>query len=231
MQHPHPRQPISGILAAMILGTLFSPASAAQDLDNLCTRFPQNSRCEGFQPQPWKANPALGKGEAIAEHERNRFLGQVLIPLPQGQVWQVLTDYNSFSEFLPGVIENQAIVTNQGENTRSLIMTSTSQTQVFLARVESSIELELQEIDQDQIEFSLVSGDNLNQLNGSWQLQTITPPDTAEFQGLDSVTLVTYRANATTNAGPQGIFANIFKSQIRTNLDAIQQETIRRFAS
>lgn len=225
--------PLYGILAALVLGPILTPPSSAQevDLDTLCVNFPQNSRCEEYRDKPWKANPPLAEGDAIANREQDRFQGQVLIPLPQDQVWQVLTDYNNFSDFLPGVIENQATVTQEGNSQRSLIMTSTSVNQVLLARIQSTIELELQEQPTEQIAFSLISGDNLSQLEGTWQLETIAPPDTPPFQGSDTATLVTYRATAITSAGPQGIFANIFESQIRTNLTAIQQESLRRFSS
>lgn len=222
-----------GLLAAMVIGLVSGTPTPAQgvDLDQLCMMFPQNSRCEGYQPQPWKTHPDLGQGKAVAEHERDQFQGQVLIPAPQEQVWQVLTDYNNFEDFLPGVIENQATVTSEMGDRRTLIMTSTSVTQVFLAQFEASIELELIETPTSQIGFSLVSGDSLSQLNGSWQLETITPPNSSEFQGQDTATLVTYRAHAATTAGPQGVFAGIFKDQIRKNLTAIQQETLRRFSS
>lgn len=224
---------MQGIVAALMMGTaLIVPASAHEiGRDEFCTKFPQNSRCEGYQPQPWQVNPSLSEGEAVATHEQDRFQGQVLISASQDQVWSVLTDYNRFAEFLPGVIENQATLVEQKENGRSLIMNSTSVTQVFLAQIESSIRLELQEQAKSQIGFSLLSGDNLSRLDGKWLLETIAPPDSPKFQDRDSVTLVTYQANASSDAGFQGVFANIFTNQIEKNLAAIQQETLRRFAN
>ena len=41
---------LSALSCLLTIGLAVSPAQASADLDQLCTRFPQNSRCEGYVP-------------------------------------------------------------------------------------------------------------------------------------------------------------------------------------
>ncbi len=202
----------------------------AQNLDDLCLRYPQNSSCDQHQIGSAGGEKAkkLGQGEAIAERQEDRFTAQVLIPAPKEEVWEVLTDYNRFSEFLPGVAENRATVIKEEGGQRTLIMESTNVTKVLLSQIESQVQLQLQERPTSQIAFVLLEAKSLEQFEGEWQLDTVIPPNTELFTDAETATLVTYRAEAIVSGGPQAIFAQIFEDQIRQNLAAIQAETIRR---
>jgi ribosome-associated toxin RatA of RatAB toxin-antitoxin module len=215
----------------LILPLLLSVQGArAQNLDELCLRYPQNSSCDQHRIGSAGGEKAkkLGKGEAVSERQQDQFTAQVLIPAPKEEVWEVLTDYNRFSEFLPGVAQNRATLIKDEGGQRTLLMESTNVTKVLLSQIESQVQLQLQERPTSEIAFMLVEAKDLKQFEGQWQLETVIPPDTELFADAETATLVTYRAEAIVSGGPQTIFAQIFEDQIRKNLAAIQAETIRR---
>ncbi len=168
---------------------------------------------------PWYRSTEgdLERGRAVVERERDQFVGQILIPADPEAVWNVLTDYEQFSEFMPGVVETE--ITPVAGLEQSLIMRTESVTSVLFSKISSTVTLSLQERPQTLIEFDLVDSDSLTSLSGMWSLEL--NPDSNH-------SLLTYEAQASTNAAPSGIFAGVFSRQIRENLTAIRDEVIRR---
>ncbi len=160
----------------------------------------------------------LSQGDAVVRREANQYEGQILIPAQVDAVWSVLTDYDNFSAFMPGVVENRV-----ERQPASIVMETKSVTSVLLARINSTVAMRLSEDPQSRIAFDLISSDSLESLSGSWQLEVM--------QDLEEQVLLTYQAEAVTESVPKGLFAGVFTRQIRLNLMAIRDEVLRRQGS
>jgi hypothetical protein len=85
------------------------------------------------------------------------------------------------------------------------------------------------ETPSSRIDFSLVSAEKLSHFVGYWKVEPTVLPTAAQKAGSgNSGVLLTYHAEAVTNAAPSNIFAGIFSNQISRNLTAIRQEILRR---
>lgn len=163
---------------------------------------------------------ALQNRQAIVTCRRGRCVGWVLIAAPLDTVWQVLTDYANFDQFLPNVTASR-VLSAKGDRT---IVEQTDTRRVLLADVTSTIQTENIERAPERIDFRLLNGD-LKRLEGCWR---IYPASDDERMGSPQV-LLTQTASAEANAGLfEGIFHQVFESSLSENLTAIQAEAERR---
>ncbi len=219
------------LMSGLLLSATDQAGALAQDLDQLCTRFPDNSQCVDYQPKPWEWDPTdqqqLDQGEAIVAHDHDQFRGQVWIEATPDQVWDVLTDYEALSDFLPGLISNTVLSQEATDQGKSVIMESVNVTDVLVFQISSRTLLELQEQPQTQIDFSLIEGDHLQELSGSWQLDSGILPSSIDPEQTTGI-LLTYQAQASSRGVATTTFTGVFVKQIRQNLQAIKAEIGRR---
>jgi ribosome-associated toxin RatA of RatAB toxin-antitoxin module len=144
----------------------------------------------------------------------NQFAGQILIPAPASVVWEVLTDYDRLTDFMPGLLSSQ-VLERQGSQVK---MEVRSVTQVFLAQIPSMAQLQMTEDPLSVLRFDLLAGDTLTQLSGRWLLDRPFP----------NQVLLSYEATAAVESVPRGMFARLFRAQLERDLAAIRAEALRR---
>lgn len=99
------------------------------------------------------------------EKRTKRVLAKIHIPRSLEQVWQVLTNYEAFADFMPGLDECKRLSSSQGiqikqVRTKSFMGMSFSASSIF----------DIEEKFPHEIHYQLVEGD-MNALSGSWQLE------------------------------------------------------------
>jgi ribosome-associated toxin RatA of RatAB toxin-antitoxin module len=162
---------------------------------------------------------ALSRKQPVVTGQNGDYVGWILVEAPQDVVWDVLTDYSNFSQFLPTVVSSCVLV---AEGNRKVVE-QVDRRRVLLMDITSTVQTENLEQAPDQIRFRLVSGD-LNTLQGSWQIHGV------EMKASDCPQVViTQTVTVEANAGfLNGMFYRVFEDSLKENLIALQQESERR---
>ena len=84
--------------------------------------------------------------------------------------WQVLTDYENFAEFLPGVKSSELIESNGDRK----VFEQINNIKTFVFSIESRVQVATVESYPEQIAFKAVDGD-LETMNGTWKLEPVSP--------------------------------------------------------
>ncbi len=164
---------------------------------------------------------SLRNGETIVSGQAGQYTGKVLVTASPELVRAVLTDYNNFAKFLPNVVASQIIETKADRK----VVEQVSVHQVFLTTVRSRNRLAYTPASSTRIDFALVEGDNLQKLQGYWQIEPIA----AYKGGPVTQVLITQNVETQPTAGtPKGIFYSIFKKTLGETLQGFSQEIGRR---
>lgn len=198
-------------IALLALGTKPAVALFDSPLDNL----------------PVEARVAVREGQAYVDRDGDTFRGYVLVDAPTERVWDVLTDYEQFPQFLPNTedytVLSESAATSAEQPGRTLQVESVTSAQVLLLRVRSRDRFDIVEQPFDRIEFDLVSSETLRDMAGAWSIQAI------ERAGSNPQVLIGYEAAAIpNNQFSAGAFASIFQTQLEGTLSAIREEVVRR---
>ena len=173
--------------------------------------FPDISFAQTIEPE----QATLNAGKPLLTGQDGQYIGKILINASAEKAWEVLTDYNHFSKFLPSVTSVKILeskgnqkVYEQVNTVQVLVFTQT--TKVTIAATETIPSL---------ITFQLQSGDSLKSLQGSWQIEPIST----------NQILVTNQVNVEPIASmPRDIFFGIYSENLTKTLAALKQETERR---
>lgn len=167
---------------------------------------------------PQIARVELSNGEiSITRNEDESYTARLRLNASPEEVWNVIADYNSFSQFLPNIISSDTLET---EGNR-YVVEQVSEQRVLFFNVRSRIRLEHLETENQRIDFRLIEGD-LAQLEGAW---TIEPTEDG-----DSL-LLTQTVRVEPAAGtPESVFYDIFERSLANTLNAIHDEVLRRQA-
>jgi ribosome-associated toxin RatA of RatAB toxin-antitoxin module len=199
------------IMAGDTVGThqlITIPAASAQLFDGPVDRLPPIER------------DALRKGRAVVNGDEGKYTGRVLVTASPEVVWQVLTDYDNFEDFIPNLSSSEVL---EDDGDRKIVEQVDSR-QLFILNIKSRTKLEITETNQDRIDFELVEGD-IESLVGSWQLELVS----AYPGALPNQVLITHSVNAIPGSGvPNGIFFDILKGSISEALSAISDEILDR---
>ena len=198
-------QLLSGYASAIAL-SLFVPLTA--------NAVPQPNASLTQLPVPEQTT--LKAGRVVLTGEKGHYTGRVLVTAPLNTAWNVLTDYNHFKNFLPGVVSSK-ILQNTGDET---IFEQTNVVKVFLFTQKSRLVIAASKHYPSQIDFQLKSGE-IKSLNGMWRLALILPNQVLITQD------VTFDPGS---AGPRSFVFSIYKNTLADSLKAIKQETERRSA-
>lgn len=159
---------------------------------------------------------ALRKGSVVFNGEKGNYLCRILVDGSIDNAWQVLTDYNNFDSFLPGVTESQ-LVLNQGNHK---IFEQINLVKTLLFRKEARIRLSITEDYPQKIYFDIVDGDVEN-LNGNWLLEPVSLYPSAP----PSQVLITHQVEVRpTKQLGNSIFYQIYENNLSQTLSAIKTE-------
>lgn len=103
------------------------------------------------------------------EKRQRQVLAQIQIPYSLDRVWQVLTDYEAFREFMPNLIESRRLQHSTTGDRIEQVRTKSFMGMNFSARSVFDIKEEFPR----QIHYQLVEGD-MKALSGYWRLEPIS---------------------------------------------------------
>ena len=201
--------PLLAIISCL-LSIVFTPVATAKLFDGPVDKLPLEQRV------------SLKRGELIFLGEGGEYTSRLLMTTTMENAWQVLTDYDNFAEFLPGVISCEVLESNGDRK----VFEQINKVKTFVFSVESRIKVATTESYPEQITFEAVDGD-LDKMDGTWRLEPVSPYPSAPP---DQV-LVTHKVMVEPAKAPSdGIFFSIYEDRLQETLVAIKEETERRSA-
>ena len=193
---------------ALLSSIVFSPTATARLFNGPVDVLPLEQRV------------SLRNGELVFLGKDGNYTGRFLVKTSVDNAWQVLTDYDRFADFLPGVVSSE-LIENDGDRK---VFEQINKIKTFIFSVESRVKIASTESYPEQIAFQAVDGD-LKSLNGEWLLEPVSPYPSAPP---DSV-LVTHKVTVEPAEAPSdGIFFSIYEDRLQETLLAIKQEAEKR---
>lgn len=193
---------------ALLFTIILSPTATAKLFDGPVDVLPLEQRV------------SLRRGELVFLGKDGDYTCRLLAKTSVDNVWQVLTDYEHFADFLPGVIDSELIET-QGDRK---VFQQTNKITAFIFDVESRIKIATVETYPKQIAFQAIDGD-LAALKGEWLLEPVSPYPSAPPDRV----LITHKVVVKPAEAPSdGIFFNIYEDNLQQTLKAIKQEAEKR---
>ena len=163
---------------------------------------------------------ALRKGEVSFQGERGKYTARVLVTASMDTVWQVLTDYDNFEEFLPKVTDSELLEANGDRK----VFEQVNKVKVFLFNKKSRVRIAVQEHYPQQITFKIIDGD-LETLDGEWQLDLVSPYPSAP----PNQVLMTHQVEVEPGSIiSKSIFFDIYEDTLKATLAAIKEEVEER---
>ncbi len=146
-----------------------------------------------------------------AEGRQRQISAKIWIPYSIEQVWQILTDYDRLSEFIPNLAKSRQIAHPEGGIRIEQVGTQSLLKLKFCARVV----LDMVEHFPHQLDFCMVEGD-FKQFSGSWTLQPVASGSQLCTELCYVILVLPPRTM------PIGMIENRLKSGLVTNLSAIR---------
>lgn len=169
---------------------------------------------------PLEQRVSLRNGEILFFGNNGTYTCRILVDASMNNAWAVLTDYDNFAEFLPGV-ESSQIVESNGDRK---IFEQTNKIKTLIFSVKSRIKISTTESYPQQIIFRAIDGD-LETLNGEWLLEPVSEYPSAP----PTKVLMTHRVTVEPAKAPSdSIFFNIYESRLKETIAAIKQEAEKR---
>lgn len=195
-------------VVALIASIVLSPMATAKLFDGPVDLLPLEQRV------------SLRRGELVFLGEAGDYTSRLLIKTSIDNTWQVLTDYDHFAEFLPGVISSE-LIKNNGDRK---IFEQINKVKTFVFSIESRVKVAATEFYPEQISFEAIDGD-LESMNGEWKLEPVSPYPSAPP---DQV-LITHKVRVKPAKAPSdGIFYSIYEDRLQETLKAIKDEVEKR---
>lgn len=169
---------------------------------------------------PVEQRVSLRRGEVVFLGEEGEYVVRLLVKTSVEHAWQVLTDYENFADFLPGVTSIE-LLENNGDRK---VFEQINKIKTFIFSIESRVKIATTESYPAQIDFKAVDGD-LAALKGMWTLEPVSPYPSAPP---DQV-LITHRVSVEPGKSPgDSIFFGIYEDRLEETLEAIKQEVEKR---
>lgn len=170
---------------------------------------------------PLEQRVSLKRGELVFTGEDGNYVSRLLITTSLDNAWQVLTDYENFANFLPGVASSE-LIESSGDRK---VFEQINKIKTLIFSVESRVQVATTESYPDQIAFTAIDGD-LETMDGTWILEAVSPYPSAP----PNQVLLTHKVMVKPAQAPsKGIFFNIYEDRLQKTLEAIKAETERRF--
>lgn len=204
----------SGLFALALLPTVWvSQAGLVQAWEN--QRIENSAALEdsGLQQIALTSQEqaALRQGRVLLSGDEGNYTARVMARGSIDTAWAVLTDYNNFSSFLPGVESSQLIDSNGNQRTFEQV----NVIRIFPITHREHIVISAAETYPSNITFSQLDGD-LKKLQGSWYVT-----------GAGDRVMITHQV-IVEPASNRGIFFGIYKDNLQRTMAALQQEIERR---
>ena len=163
---------------------------------------------------------ALREGQVLVTGEDGVYTCRFLVDASVDTAWQVLTDYNNFELFLPGVTDSELLETDGDRK----IFEQISRIKTFIFSTKARIRMAVTESYPKKIAFNFLDGD-LDNLDGTWILEPVSPYPSAP----PNQVLITHQVTVEPNSTPsRSLFYNIYKNRLEKTLVAIQEEVEQR---
>ncbi len=196
------------VASSCAFSLIFSPIATAKLFDGPVDQLPLEQRV------------SLRRGELVFLGEDGEYVVRLLVKTSIDHAWQVLTDYENFADFLPGVSSSE-LIENNGDRK---IFEQISNIKTFVFSIESRVKIATTESYPARIDFKAVDGD-LPGLNGKWTLEPVSPYPSAPP---DKV-LITHKVSVEPGKSPSdSIFFGIYEDRLQETLEAIKQEVENR---
>ncbi|MEM8828748.1 MAG: SRPBCC family protein [Cyanobacteria bacterium P01_G01_bin.19] len=193
---------------ACILSATFSPNASAKLFDGPVDKLPLEQRV------------ALRRGEVTLVGDKGEYTCRILANSSVENAWQVLTDYENFAEFLPGV-ESSVLLEQQGDRT---VFEQINKIKTFVFSIEARLQIANTELYPQQIAFEAIDGD-IKSLKGKWTLEPVSPYPSAPANQV----LMTHKVVVEPNQSlSDDLFYKIYESRLEETVAAIKQETEKR---
>ncbi len=171
---------------------------------------------------PAQERVALRQGQSLVTGSKGKYTGKVLVTASVATAWQVLTDYNNFSRFLPNVVTSKLIQNNGNRK----VFEQVQVIRAFVITKKSRVRIAVKENYPKQIAFSLVEGD-LKSLQGAWRIEPISPYPGAP----PNQVLIVHQVNADPGSiSTRGLFYSVYKDTLENTMVALKKEVERRSA-
>ena len=196
-------------MIALVTSTIFSPVATAKLFDGPVDKLPTLERV------------SLREGKVTLLGKEGNYTCRILVKSSMDAAWQVLTDYNHFAQFLPGVASSELIESNGDRR----IFEQINKIKTLVFSIKSRIRIASIESYPQTITFKAIEGD-LKTLNGKWTLEPVSdypsaPPDKV---------LITHQVRVKpAKTTSDSLFYGIYEDRLEETLAAIKQETEKRF--
>jgi ribosome-associated toxin RatA of RatAB toxin-antitoxin module len=154
---------------------------------------------------------ALRQGRVLLSGEDGNYTARVMANGSVDTAWAVLTDYNNFANFFPGVESSQLLETNGNQNTFEQV----NVIRIFPITHRERVVIAASETYPNKITFNMVDGD-LKKLQGAWYVT-----------GAGRQVMITHQV-LVEPASNRRLFFNIYKDNLQKTMTALKQEIERR---
>ena len=154
---------------------------------------------------------ALRQGQVLLSGKDGSYTARVMANGSTETAWAVLTDYDHFANFLPG-IESSQLLESSGNQRR---FEQVNVIRIFPITHRERTVIAASETYPSKISFSQVEGD-LKKLQGSWYIT-----------GAGSQVMITHQVVVEPSSN-RGIFFGIYKDNLQKTMAALKQEIERR---
>ena len=193
---------------AFIITITFSPNANAKLFDGPVDVLPVEQRV------------ALRNGDVIFLGEKGEYTCRILTNSSVENAWQVLTDYDNFANFLPGV-ESSQLIERKGDRT---VFEQINKVKTLVFSIEARLQIAQTETYPQQIAFEAIDGD-IKSLKGTWTLEPVSPYPSAPADRV----LLTHKVIVEPNQSlSDEIFFKIYENRLEETVAAIKQETEKR---
>ena len=205
----HRYRRLIAMMVMTLVVTTFVPSTVAKLFDGPVDKLPVAQRV------------ALKEGKVILTGEQGQYVCRILVNSSMDNAWQVLTDYNNFADFVPGIAQSKLIGT-QGDRK---IVEQVNQIRTLVFKTSATIRLAMTELYPQEIAFNFVDGD-LDSLDGSWLLEPVAPYPSAPADRV----LITHQVTVEPNKMlGKGMFYNIYENTLENTLVALKNEMETRY--
>ncbi|MEM9977984.1 MAG: SRPBCC family protein [Cyanobacteria bacterium P01_D01_bin.2] len=203
---PYPLRPLGRWTAALALTAAIALPTMAQESGPL-------------EQLPTEEQTTLQGGDATVSGNDGEFTGRILINAPVGVVWEVVTDYDNFEQFLPSVEASQ-VLDASGDR---IVYEQLNVVDILFITNRSRIVVESVLSYPQHIDFSLVEGD-VAALQGMWQLE----PVNAEAESAQVLLTQEVAVEPEGGSDALGLFSSTYQYLLGETLAALKQESEQR---
>lgn len=199
------------VLALLPFAITLSPLKLLAFTQSL---IPQSSGTEAATPQialTSQEQSALRQGRVLLSGEDGNYTARVMANGSVETAWAVLTDYNNFANFFPGVESSQLLETNGNQNTFEQV----NVIRIFPITHRERVVIAASETYPTKISFRMVDGD-LRKLQGAWYVT-----------GAGDQVMITHQVLVEPSSN-RSLFFNIYKDNLQKTMAALKQEIERR---